>query len=972
MRAGLACLLLFAVTAKAEVSALHPRIYVRNDEARIGKGLTVSQLRMRLGNPAYAPFRLPLKAGSVAGTAELAARYLEEGSASDLAAVRDFLAAHTFSYEKNDVGGFLAAAEMAIAFDWVYAGLSPEGRNAALSNIVVTAGSSQRFLLRGGADINHNYTYMALNAMAVCGLVLKGESEPYNSKGEEYLKLARDFLESKGRALDTWNARESAWGEGSHYTFHETLRTFVLTLQAYRSASDTDYFPLITARYGDFMRKAGRFLIGCTRPDMTLERIGDTSASRAVASLTVPLTVEMIADGVEDTDEKARLHSFTRALLSAYGSKAIWPEFGWGMRIFFNPLAPVTPAYQTLPLFARFGTGSYEQFSFRNGWSLGSTLITILAGDHFTDHQHFDKGQFLIYRRGGLAIDSGAYDRMYKPDQHSNEYAPRTLAHNCLLVYDPQEILPKGYSSDGGQKVIRGKQHHHDWLSFLAHREAEGLHAGGVIIYDPGENDSYAYLRADLQKAYGDKVKFYEREFVYLPEAGFLIVCDRVTSARPEYEKRWLLHFQDELLVDDQAPGAGVKRFPGAKLATIRRRGSLDLGGPQVLYDGALFVRTLLPADRVITTIGGEGFEFFSSFTGKNYPVSTPAVAAEIRESGKWRIEVAPARPAESDLFLHAIQIAEGATAQASNALIVRDDAEKVSGALLLTPRRCHVVLFASSQVGEPITLPVKYKFSFSEAAEHLITGLLPLQDVKLRINSKKPIQASANARGVLRFEDGTVGTRTIALEDVNPKRRFVLAEDFSRGMDGWWQEGGERVWAESGRLHVNADDPRKSGGGVATVWSRTVTPGDFQLDLDAHVVSSSIDANNINLFFGYSDPSGLSLEQTKAMRSSAEYDLYHKLNGYIVTFLNDPEAGTARIRIRRNPGFQLLGETYAGECRQGITYHLRLVKQKGKITFGVDGQMRLSVSDPHPHAGGFLGLRTYRTNLWWDNIRVQ
>src|SRR5215467_1632664 len=77
-----------------------------------------------------------------------------------------------------------------------------------------------------------------------------------------------------------------------------------------------------------------------------------------------------------------------------------------------------------------------------------------------------------------------------------------------------------------------------------------------------------------------------------------------------------------------------------------------------------------------------------------------------------------------------------------------------------------------------------------------------------------------------------------------------VLMEGFSHGMDRWWVEGGERVWVEDGRLHVKADNPKLPGGGVATVWCRVPHPANFQLDVDAHVISSSIDANNINLFF--------------------------------------------------------------------------------------------------------------------------
>ena len=118
--------------------------------------------------------------------------------------------------------------------------------------------------------------------------------------------------------------------------------------------------------------------------------------------------------------------------------------------------------------------------------------------------------------------------------------------------------------------------------------------------------------------------------------------------------------------------------------------------------------------------------------------------------------------------------------------------------------------------------------------------------------------------------------------------------EDFSNGMSRWWTEGGERAWVDEGRLHLWADAPEQPGGGVATVWCRRPLPADFELEVDAHVTSSSIKANNINLFLCYADPSGRPLEVTRGQRSSAAYGLYHTLNGYIVTFLN--EKGKARV----------------------------------------------------------------------------
>src|ERR1035438_2803226 len=147
------------------VSAFHPRIFVRHDSAVGGKGLTVTELRTRTKGPAYARWKGPADDPDSSAIVERAARYLEDGNTADLNAVRDFLLTHTFSYEKNDVGGFLAGAEMATAFDWVYSGLSATERSAAMANIVTTAESSRHFLIDGQPDINHNYTYMALNIL---------------------------------------------------------------------------------------------------------------------------------------------------------------------------------------------------------------------------------------------------------------------------------------------------------------------------------------------------------------------------------------------------------------------------------------------------------------------------------------------------------------------------------------------------------------------------------------------------------------------------------------------------------------------------------------------------------------------------------------------------------------------------------------------------------------------------------------
>jgi len=211
---------------------------------------------------------------------------------------------------------------------------------------------------------------------------------------------------------------------------------------------------------------------------------------------------------------------------------------------------------------------------------------------------------------------------------------------------------------------------------------------------------------------------------------------------------------------------------------------------------------------------------------------------------------------------------------------------------------------------------------------------------------------------------------------------KLLFSDDFSKGMDNWWVEGGVKTWVQDGRLHMNSDPggdrSNRQGGYVCTAWCKQEFSGDVKVELDAHVLKSDIDANNINLFLHYTDPSGKPLYETRESRADAAYKKYHDLNGNIFTFLNDTgqeaveqKLDRARVRIRHCPGFELLTETYAYHCRKDVTYHIELVKQGGKLTITVDGNELLTADDPAPHDGGLFGLRTFRTYLWWDNIRV-
>lgn len=205
-----------------------------------------------------------------------------------------------------------------------------------------------------------------------------------------------------------------------------------------------------------------------------------------------------------------------------------------------------------------------------------------------------------------------------------------------------------------------------------------------------------------------------------------------------------------------------------------------------------------------------------------------------------------------------------------------------------------------------------------------------------------------------------------------------IFEANFESGRlsDDWWVEGGEKVWVEDGHLRMKADPAERNGPGyVCTAWNKQWISGDVQVDFDAHVIRSTPAANNINFFLYYTHPSGRGLYETRNERIDGGYKHYHDLNGYIFTFLNagreNEGDSRARFRMRRCPGFQLLTETYDYHCRAGVTYHVTLRREGAQLTLAVDGTVYLSAEDPDPWREGLFGLRTFHTDLWWDNIRI-
>ena len=262
------------------------------------------------------------------------------------------------------------------------------------------------------------------------------------------------------------------------------------------------------------------------------------------------------------------------------------------------------------------------QVIMRSGDGVNDTYALFVSGGLETNHKHYDNNNFIIYKNGYRALDSGTRP---EPGQHLSHYFCRTVAHNCVTIRMPGETLPKYWGSaapdeevlpvpnDGGQNDVLAS-------TLLAHVET----------------DDYVYVASDATGAYNSaKASLVMREFVWCAPDVF-VVFDRVNSTDASYPKTWLYHTAAEPVING-------KEFS------------------ETSQGGKSICRTLLPADAVYEKIGGPGKQFWSD--GRNWPLpadkGTNVPDEDWPYLGQWRMEVKPGTTAKNDQFLHIIQVGD-------------------------------------------------------------------------------------------------------------------------------------------------------------------------------------------------------------------------------------------------------------------------------------------------------------------------
>ena len=181
------------------------------------------------------------------------------------------------------------------------------------------------------------------------------------------------------------------------------------------------------------------------------------------------------------------------------------------------------------------------------------------------------------------------------------QYFVATIAHNCLLLWDPARLVKwygRPYEPAGSQRLIENTCN-----DFAASVEGSPRQTARLLAY--GQRHGAAYAALDLTPAYDPRSSAgYTREFIFLGPRVLTIV-DRL-KRRPAVDPIWVINIPSRPTVD------GAELSEQTRLAgSDNRAGIWDCDRSRWLRwgdaDGCLQMTSLLPAERKLRVVGGPG-----------------------------------------------------------------------------------------------------------------------------------------------------------------------------------------------------------------------------------------------------------------------------------------------------------------------------------------------------------------------------
>ncbi len=579
-----------AVAGEAEVIKEHPRLWVLKDD--------IPSIRERCRGAYQAEFEKIAAGGDgylegtyeaggpgwAYGTRELAFLYLATGDERYARRVVEVIRAAGEEPVKNQYNTPHYIRCFSCAYDWCYDALTTDERSD-IARVILMLSDYQLGLWRHNDYCNHFANEYMSPLFAV--LALKGDGVETERVEALSSKMVDLFLNHTLPPANEPAGDDGGQPEGYGYSGWGYAPWIAHMVEAWRTATGEDLWPET-----NILRWNPQWMIYGSRPfDGSFVKSEDAHAGKRwdrneaeyvqlVARRYQDPYAQWIARQVRD---KHHVWTFTDILWENPDLKAVPPD-DLALARHFDRLGWVTT---------------------RSSWQKEATFGFFQCGVERAGHQHRDNNTFTIHKFAPLAIDSGVYEGS---TPHYGNYFKRTIAHNTITVYDPEEKFWTGETNDGGQNVFGRSQAegnaHPDRFGEVT--KGSKWDVGEIVAYEA--NPYFTYVVGDASRGYDPKklVEF-KRAFLHVQPDHF-VIYDRVTTTKPDFPVRWLLHSIEK---------------PEVRGDTVT-----ITNGP-----GRLFSRTLWPRNPRLEAIGGPGRDFWVD--GKNHPPK-----GNDPEQGAWRVEV--------------------------------------------------------------------------------------------------------------------------------------------------------------------------------------------------------------------------------------------------------------------------------------------------------------------------------------------
>ena len=285
--------------------------------------------------------------------------------------------------------------------------------------------------------------------------------------------------------------------------------------------------------------------------------------------------------------------------------------------------------------------GWLGQIIARNSWYKTQAAVLMKVGVRTTgNHDHCDAGQFQIFYKNILAGDTGAYASY--GENHHYYYHQATIAHNCVLIYNPSlSSSENGYYS-GGQRFLKAGSvgNYSNWKSNSKYTTGTVTGVSFGYVDEAKTKPTYAYLAGNLTAAYSSStvsdvgrrmLVVYDTDNADVPM--FFFVFDSIAAQNASYKKTFLLHVPNE--------------------PTISGKTVTEVNG-----GGKLVLQNVIGNNVTIKGVGGAGKNYWVNNNGADNYVQLNN--GKNRDDEYWgRVEISPATGKKTDRLLNVMYVCD-------------------------------------------------------------------------------------------------------------------------------------------------------------------------------------------------------------------------------------------------------------------------------------------------------------------------